>query len=77
MITAGLCRSNINRTIHRIKRAFAWGVENEIVAGPIYQALRTVPSLRAGRTEARESEPIRPVDEGNGEGGNIAVLLTE
>ena len=31
MIDAGLCRTTINRSIHRIRRAFAWGVENELV----------------------------------------------
>ncbi|MEX1230831.1 MAG: site-specific integrase [Planctomycetaceae bacterium] len=64
MIAAGLCRTNINRTILRMKRVFGWGVENELVPGEIYQALRAVTSLRSGRTEARESEPVRPVDEG-------------
>ncbi|MEX1229498.1 MAG: site-specific integrase [Planctomycetaceae bacterium] len=64
MIDTGMCRTNINRAIHGVKKAFAWGVENELVVAPVSQALRAVPSLRAGRTEARESEPVRPVDEG-------------
>lgn len=64
MITAGMCRTNINRTIHRIKRAFSWGVENEVVPAAIYQALVAVKALRSGRTEARESAPIKPVNEG-------------
>ncbi len=64
MVAADMCRTNINRTIHRVKRVFAWGVENELVPPAVYQALQAVASLRAGRTEARESEPVLPVDEG-------------
>jgi len=63
MIRMGWCRGNINREIHRVKRMFAWGVENEMVPAPIYQALRAVAALREGRTEARESKPVTPVEE--------------
>lgn len=40
------------------------GVENELVPATIYQALQAVKSLKAGRTEARESIKIRAVDQG-------------
>lgn len=63
MIRAGLCRTNINRQLHRIKRLFAWGVENELVRPELYQALLTVPALRAGRSDARESDPVRAVED--------------
>lgn len=61
MIVARMCRSNVNRQIHRVKRAFAWGVENELIPATVYQALQTVRGLHAGRTEARESAPVLPV----------------
>lgn len=64
MIDAGACRTNINRNIHRIKRIFGWGVENELVPASVYQALLSVSGLRAGRSKARESEPVLPVPEG-------------
>lgn len=64
MVAANMCRTNINRMIHRVKRAFSWGVENEHVPGANYQALREVKSLKSGRTEARESIPIQSVDQG-------------
>lgn len=64
MMKADLCRTNINRAIHRVKRAFAWGVENELVPATIYQALCAVTSLKSGRTGARESVPVKPVDQG-------------
>lgn len=61
MIRGGMCRTNINRQVHRVKRVFAWGVENELVPVTVYQALQAVQGLRAGRTAARESDPVQPV----------------
>ncbi|MFM9966129.1 MAG: tyrosine-type recombinase/integrase [Planctomycetaceae bacterium] len=63
MVKAGLCRTNINREIHRIKRVFRWGVESELVPAPIYQALAAVASLKMGRSDAVESERVEPVAE--------------
>jgi integrase len=37
------------------------GVAEELVAAEVFQALRTVPGLRQGRTNARETDPIKPV----------------
>jgi len=64
MIQRGWVRGSINRHIHRIKRMFAWAVENELLQSSVYEGLRVVAGLRAGRSQARESEPIRPVDDG-------------
>ena len=61
MITMGWCRNNINRSIGRIKTAFKWAVAEEIIPGSVYQALMAVPGLKSGRSEARESEPVKPV----------------
>ena len=63
MIDDGRCRTNINRLIHWVRRVFQWGVENEHVPPDVYAALVAVPSLKAGRSEAVESEAVRPVDE--------------
>jgi hypothetical protein len=62
MIGLGWCRSLINRRVDRIKRAFKWAASEELVPVAIHQALRTLPGLRRGRTEARESEAVGPVD---------------
>jgi integrase len=64
MIDDGRCRTNINRLVHWIRRVFRWGVENEYVPVGIYTTLTAVPGLQEGRTEARESEPVQPVDDG-------------
>ena len=63
MIDDGRCRTNINRLIHWVRRVFRWGVENEHVPPDVYAALAAVSSLKAGRSEAVESEVVRPVDE--------------
>ena len=63
MIGDGRARTNINRLTHWIRRVFRWGVENEYVAASVYEALRAVPSLKIGRTEAVESDPVEPVEE--------------
>lgn len=61
MVRADLSRSVINRQIGRIKYAFKWAVAQELVSAPVYQALCAVSGLKRGRTDARESDPVRPV----------------
>lgn len=54
-------RTHINAQISRIKRCFRWGAENELVPGETWHALQAVRSLAAGRSEARETEAVKPV----------------
>jgi integrase len=61
MIDADLCRKTINNRIHRIRRMFRWGVENQMVSPQVLDGLLAVASLRPGRTAARETKPIEPV----------------
>ncbi len=61
LVDEGGKRTTINGFIDRMKRIFRWGVSHELVPSSIYEALRTVPGLRRGRTTAVETEPIRPV----------------
>ncbi len=61
MIDMGWCRTNINRMIDRIKRLFRWATEHELLPSSVYEALRTVAGLKRGRSEAAESEPVKPV----------------
>lgn len=63
MIENGWCRTGINQQIGRIKRIFKWAVENELVAGEVYHRLQAMAGLRRGRSDARESEPVKPVAE--------------
>lgn len=63
MIRAGWCRSNINKQVGRIVRMFSWGVSQELVPAEKAQALREVDGLHQGRSVARESAPVLPVED--------------
>jgi integrase len=56
-----LCRAVVNRRIGRIVHTFKWATSQELVPATVWHGLRTVSGLRAGRTRARETDPIRPV----------------
>jgi integrase len=64
MIESGYCRIFINKQIGRIKRAFKWAVSQELISGESLPALQAVSGLRKGRTDARETDPVLPVDDG-------------
>jgi integrase len=57
----GLARRFINKQIARIKRMFAWAVEEELLPVTVHQALLCVKGLKKGKSQAREKAPIRPV----------------
>jgi integrase len=63
MVDAGWCRTRTNKQIGRIKRAFRWAVSEELIEPSVYQGLQSLPGLAKGRTEARESDPVKPVPE--------------
>ena len=63
MIDAGKSRTYINDQIDHVRRMFKWGAAEQLVSGAVYQSLMTVSGLRRGRTEARETAPILPVDD--------------
>ena len=63
MIAAGWSRGLINRRASRIVHLFKWAVSEELAPEGVWRALTTVPGLERGRTEARETDPIRPVQD--------------
>lgn len=63
MIEGGLSRSYINGQVHRVRLAFKWAVGRELLPIETFQRLLTVEGLRRGRNEARDPDPIRPVDD--------------
>jgi integrase len=63
MITKGWARGSINDQVGRMKRMFKWGVAKELVPPSVIHGLCAVAGLRAGRSEAKESEPVRPVSD--------------
>jgi integrase len=56
-----LCRGVINQRIGRIRSMFKWAVENELVPASVLLGLQAVRGLQQGRSEARETEPVKPV----------------
>lgn len=61
MIDSGLCRNQCNKRTGRVVHVFRWAVENELVPASVHHGLKAVAGLRRGRSEARESEPVKPV----------------
>jgi len=59
----GLARTVANKYTPIVVRIFSWGVENELIPSSVVHALREVKSLPRGRCEARETDPILPVDD--------------
>jgi integrase len=56
-------RTECNRRVSHIKRIFKWAVSEELAPPTVYQAVASVSGLLKGRTAARETEPIGPVDD--------------
>src|SRR5262249_47975153 len=56
-----LARGVVTRRTNRIRRAFKWGVANELIPPSVLHALQSVSGLQRGRTEARETAPVGPV----------------
>lgn len=61
MVEAELARRTVNKRVIQLRRIFKWGVENELVPASILHALQAVAGLRYGRTEAKETAPVKPV----------------
>lgn len=63
MINAGWRRKSINQQVNRIRRAFRWGMSQELIQPNTLAALESVAGLRTGRSSAIESIPVTPVSD--------------
>ena len=63
MLDRDWCRNVVNQRIGRLRRIFKWAAGEELIPFKAYQALTAVTGLQIGRTPARESEPVQPVDD--------------
>ncbi|MCH8823741.1 MAG: site-specific integrase [Planctomycetes bacterium] len=59
----GVSRGVLNKIVSLIRSVFRWGASEELIPGTVITALGTLAPLRAGRSEARETDPILPVPE--------------
>jgi integrase len=55
-------RSYVNANMRRLVRMFRWAAAEGKITATIPQGLAMIPGLRRGRSEARETAPILPVD---------------
>jgi integrase len=62
MLSKGWAREHVNEQVGRVRRCFRWGVEMELVPGTVLLALDAVAPLKKGRTTARETVKVPPVD---------------
>ena len=65
IIEMGWCRSYINKQVAHLKHAFKWADAEELVAPSVYHGLQAVEGLKRGRSDVRETSPIKPVPEGH------------
>ncbi len=63
MMLEGNSRRYINDNVDRIRRAFRWAASEELIPAEVVVSLATVESLPKGRSEARETKPVPPVDD--------------
>jgi integrase len=61
MIEAGLATSTINARVNRIRRVFRWAASVEMLPVAVVQGLETIEGLKRGRSEARDTEAVKPV----------------
>lgn len=54
-------RTHVNKQVRRLIKIFKWGVSKELVPASQWHALEAVEPLKAGESEARESEAVKPV----------------
>lgn len=62
-IQAGWSRRYATDQCSRVKRMFQWGVEEELLPGDAYHRLAAVRPLKRGEHGARETAPVKPVDQ--------------
>lgn len=56
-----LSRSVINQRVNKIRAMYRWAAENELIPDGEWMKLKHLQPLRAGRSTARETEPVMPV----------------
>jgi integrase len=63
MIEKGWTRGTVNKAVSRLKHIWGWAVGEQLIDPMVHHGLCCVRGLKPGRSEARESEPVRPVDD--------------
>ena len=61
MIEAGLARTTINNNVSKLKTMFKWAANKKMIDKMVYLDVSTLAGLKAGRSMARETDPVQPV----------------
>lgn len=62
-IDEGKARKTVNEYAAAVRRVFRWGVKNELIPAAVYEGLRAVEGIQPGRTKARDTQPVQPVED--------------
>ena len=63
MVDAGWARVTVNRGVDKVRRMFRWAASEQLIPAEVATALGMVEGLRIGKTTARETAPVLPVDD--------------
>src|SRR6185437_6064627 len=61
VVRKGLARKCVNKLIGRVRRMFAWAVEEEMLPVEVHNAILRVKGLKRGKSQARETGRVKPV----------------
>ena len=61
MIESGLTRQGVNARMKRVVRTWKWAASEGKLPASAFETLKLIPSLKAGRTAAPDTEPVTPV----------------
>lgn len=54
-------RQYVNRAMVYVSRLFKWAASEQLIPAGVYEALRLIPGLKKGKTDAPESKRVRPI----------------
>ncbi len=63
LVRSGIARVTVNRYMERIKRLWRWALDEGHITATQKAELSQVQNLKAFRSDAPETEPVRPVDD--------------
>jgi hypothetical protein len=63
LIARNLSRKTVNHFSSAVRRMFRWAVTKELIPVTAFQSLVAVPNVPRGRMGARETPPVRPVED--------------
>lgn len=61
-VRSGWCRKTVNEGVNRVRRMFKWAALRKLVPVAVLHELQLLPPLKKGRTTARETPPVKPVE---------------